>query len=454
MGSVLMMLALAVGAAASIAVPAIGVALAYLIAILNPQAIWWWNFEGLRPVYWVLLPTLLGVCIKGVQGKLDWTALGNVRVLCLVVLTAAGIVSWAWAPFSTTTTAEGELEFRSAAFIVENLVKIVLLALVSMLVIIERRHAEWLGWVMVASGVYLTWWINDRYLFQGAWGRLGGPRAIDGSGNYIDENVFATLFVGVMPFLWYAGWVVKRRWIRYALWLVVPFVWHAVFLTGSRGGLLALGASMVVMTVRMKRRLLGLVLMGAFVLAYAFQAGDTMWSRAATIDDYSEDESASGRIEAWIAGARMMAGNPLTGVGPGAFVRAFGAYSDAAPRQAHNTYVQFGAEFGPLALLVFTVLLISCAVRLWCSRSTSESNPAGGDDGLAHWRDATLAALVGVAVCAVFLSLQIFEPLYFLIAFACVLTHPGRQPALAASAIDAERDEQRLEPRNERCSTS
>ena len=427
MGSVIVLALLAGVGFTALFLPWVGIAGAYLIGILNPQSIWWWSFEGLRPVYWALLPAMIGVGLMGIRGRLRWEALANVRVLCLFAIWLTGMVSWWLAPYSLTVAAEGENSTRAAAFIIENLTKIVALAVMAMLCVRTSKQLLAMAIVMLLSGLYLTWWVNDRYLFHGAWGRLGGPRALDGSGTYTDENLFGTLFVATFPFVWYAAITTRRHWLRFSLWLSVPFVWHGVFLTGSRGALLALGAAMLVIVVRMKRRSLGIALVVLFAIAFVWQAGDTMKNRAASIDEYSDDASATGRLDAWEAGAKMMAANPLTGVGPGAFLRAFPDFSDRHPLQAHNTFVQFGAEFGPLALVAIAVLLASCIVSLWRITSEGLSGSAGPVDPDLYVREATLAAIVGVTVSAIFLSLQLFEVLYFLVFMSSALIANHRE---------------------------
>jgi O-antigen ligase len=237
----------------------------------------------------------------------------------------------------------------------------------------------------------------------------------------LDENVFGTLFVVVFPFAWYAFFAVKRFWWRWILLLSVPFIWHGVFLTGSRGALLALGAAMLIIALRMKSRSLGIGLIILFAVAFVWQAGDTMKERAASIDNYAEDSSATGRLDAWEAGARMMAANPFTGVGPGAFLRAFPDYSTKQPLQAHNTFVQFGAEFGPLALVAVAIMLLSCIRSLWRIKPVGGLKESAALDPNLLIREATLAAIIGLTVSALFLSLQLFEVMYFLVFLTNVL---------------------------------
>jgi O-antigen ligase len=146
-----------------------------------------------------------------------------------------------------------------------------------------------------------------------------------------------------------------------------------------------------------------------------------MKERAAGLDEYSEDASATGRLDAWEAGARMMVANPLTGVGPGAFLRAFPDYSPRQPLQAHNTFVQFGAEFGPIALIAVAVMLGSCIRSLWRIRPSGGLNESTAVDPNSLVREATLAAITGLTVSALFLSLQLFEVMYFLVFMTNVL---------------------------------
>jgi len=427
MGSIIVLALLAGVGFTALFLPWVGVAGAYLIGILNPQSIWWWSFEGLRPVYWVLLPTLVGVVLMGVRGKLRWEALANVRVVCMLVIWLTGMVSWWLAPYSLTAAAEGEYDTRAAAFIMENLSKIVLLALIATVCVRTPKQLRAMAAVMLLSGLYLTWWINDRYFFNGAWGRLGGPMALDGSGTYVDENFMGTMLVATLPFAWYAAFAARRLWLRLALWLSIPFIWHGLFLTGSRGALLALGAAMLVIVVRMKRRSLGIALVVLFAIAFVWQAGEVMKNRAASIDDYSEDVSATGRLEAWEAGGRMMVNNIVTGVGPGAFLRAFPDFSDSQPRQAHNTFVQFGAEFGLFAFIATAVLLGSCIASLWRIKPVGLFGTTEPVDSDVYMREATLAAIFGVTVSALFLSLQLFEVMYFLVFMSSALISNHRE---------------------------
>lgn len=416
MGGVLILGALGGVAIVALGVPWIGVLAAYFIAIFNPQSVWWWHFDGLRPVYWVLLPTFAGMALAFARGSLHAGAIANVRTAGILVLWTCSVVSLFFGPYAVRGAEDMVMD---AGFVFGTQAKILLLMLVAGACITGKRHLVAIAVMLVACALYMIWWANARYLSGEFFQRLQGPSSLDGPGAYTDENDFAVFFVATMPFLWYLSFALRRRWMRWALWLTIPFGWHALFLTGSRGGLLGLGVVLAVIALRTRRRLLGALLIPAFAVAFVWQAGDTMKERAASIDDYSEDASASDRLAAWQAAMRMMIANPLTGVGPGAFVRAYVEHGDGRPLQAHNTYLQIGAEYGPLAAVALLGMIGSCLRGLRRqSAALLRADPAGAEGFLRLLSEATLAALIGVVVCSMFLSLQLYELLYFLLFLA------------------------------------
>jgi O-antigen ligase len=347
----------------------------------------------------------------------------NIRVACLGVIWLSGIFSLFFAPYSQIVALPGESVTRGAWFIMENLSKIILLFIAASLCVRNLSQTKALAVVFLFSGLYLTWWINNRYLFHGAWGRISGPISLTGEGTYADENTFGALFASFFPFVWYAGFYFSRILPRIIFWCAVPAVWHGLFLTGSRGALLAVGVALLIIAIRMRKASLGIGIISAFIVIFVWQAGDTMLGRASSLDEYSEDSSATGRLDAWEAGARMMISSPVTGVGPGAFLRAFPYFSERAPLQAHNTFVQFGAEFGVFSLFALVVMLLSCFWSLWLIRPEWGLDVPRGLRQLTLLREATLAGLAGLVVCSIFLSMQIFELFYFVIFFANILLY-------------------------------
>jgi putative inorganic carbon (HCO3(-)) transporter len=416
----------------ALARPWIGVVAAYGIVILTPQAVWWWNFDGLRPAFWVLLPTLIGFAIAVMRGVLNLSVLLNKRNLFMFVLWLFFVVSYAFGPY---TEVDGRYRFTDPDWAFETFNKIFLLYFLACVCIDDIVKLRALVLTVLGSATYLIYWANDMYLSGNVMGRLPGPVDVFGVGSYSDENSFAMLFVIAQPFLWYMAMATERKWLRYAAWLVIPFCWHAVFLTASRGGLVGIGVTTLLMAIRGKSKLLGLLLIPAFIGAYFWQAGDLMKERAGTISEYKTETSASTRLEAWDAALGMVKDHPITGVGLASLGPAFPDYSDKKPREAHNTLFQISAESGAIAGLMYLLMVVTSIVTLWRNgtRLRTQRISAGENrdrDLLYLINEAVLIAFAGFATCALFISLQMSEIFYCLCMLVnAVLLVSARQSA-------------------------
>lgn len=426
MGRLFFLSALSILSVVSLARPWIGVVGAYLIAILTPQAIWFWDFDDLRPVIWIMVPTCIGFLVALLRGQYAVSRLLSPRILFLLTLWVCFVVSYFVGPY---TDVAGPFRFTDPEWALSVLNKMFLLCLMACLVIDDARKVWVLSWVVALSGAYLVYWANDQYLSGHFLGRLAGPVDAYGTGSYADENQFAMLFVVLQPFLWYLGHAVKQKWLRWSLWLIIPFTWHAVFLTGSRGGLIGLAVTLAVMAIRSKYRVLGVLLIPAFLVAYQWQAGEIMKERAGTIDEYTTESSAATRIEAWHAAMGMIDAHPMSGVGLASFGVAFPDFSDKKPREAHNTFFQIAAESGVVAGLMYLLLALGSVIALWRNgKRLKTGSPGGPDPRLYYINEAVLCGMCGFVVCALFLSLQMSEIFFCLCALVHAVLLISREP--------------------------
>ncbi|WP_457570836.1 O-antigen ligase family protein [Desulfovulcanus sp.] len=348
--------------------------------------------------------------------------LKNKRNLYFFILWICFIASYLLGPY-VGISSPNRFHDPKQIFILVN--KIFVLYFVACICIDEEKKLKYLMIVMVISVMYLIYWANAQYLIYHRYGRIGGPTGIYGGGIYGDENAFAMLFVTGLPFLYYLGWYVKSKLLRYAIWLVIPFGWHAIFLTGSRGGLLGLGATIIVAAFRSPKKLVGLAVIPLFIIAYTWQAGSVMKQRAATIESYEQESSAEARINAWRAATKMMAANPILGVGLSAFGPAFPDYSDKKPREAHNTFFQIAAESGIIAGVMYLLVLWNIIFQTR-KRSKTEHKT----NFLYFANETILTSIIGFAVCSMFLSLQVYEVFYYLCVIANVLIFLGMRENL------------------------
>jgi probable O-glycosylation ligase (exosortase A-associated) len=422
MSQVTLYIAFALLAAASFFRPWVGLAAAYFVAILNPQAIWFWMFNDIRPVFVIIIPTLLGVVWRLLASKESLMGLRTGTTLWVCFLGIATVVSWLYAPFSISL---GSSSIVDSTYVMEGQLKIIATFLVALIVITEPRRIAALSLAIIVSALYLIFWANSQYLTGPAVIRLSGPASPDGHGTYADENMFAAFFVASMPFLWYQGLIAKRIYLRAMLWISIPFLWHSVFLTGSRGGLLGLAAGMIFILLRSKKPIsYSIVMIPVFLVALFWQGGESMLNRASSITEYKTDTSAFARIESWIVAGEMMVAYPFTGVGPGSFTRAFSEFNPGRPLQAHNAILQIAAEYGVAGLIAIVGLIFSCFLKcLKSAKLLSEQYKLGLSRELYVYNESVLAGLCGLVVCSIFLTFQLFEIFYMLLAMAACINN-------------------------------
>ena len=406
---------LAVNSVVAIALPWVGVVSAYLVTMLTPQNIWWWAFEDLRAQFWVVIPAIIGTLLAAIRGKVDFGRLNTKTNWCVIALWLCLTNAYYFGPFVDVVNV---YRFFEPDWMFSTVQKTFLLYLVAVLVLDDTRKLKWAALVLVLTTIYMTYWANAQYLFHGHFGRLQGPMPLSGQSIYADENVFAVLFVVGFPFLFYFGEYLRNKLLRWGMLAVILLSWHAIFLTASRGALVGVAAILLVYVIRAKSKVGGFIIVAAFALAFAFQAGDVMKERSRTITEYETETSASQRLDAWAAAVAMMKDHPISGVGLASFGQAFPSYSDKKPKIAHNTFFQIGAEWGVIAATAFLVLMCSTINRL--RKAGNALRETKENDALVYscMTEACLLGLVGFFVCSMFLSLEYFEVLYFLLALA------------------------------------
>jgi O-antigen ligase len=252
-------------------------------------------------------------------------------------------------------------------------------------------------------------------------GRLiGDGRLAPGTGMY-DSNDMAALLGLVFPLA--AGLFRSTRGMQRAMAagaaVLIVFV---VLASGSRGGILGLGAGAVVFTLGIKgsRRLVALaILASATAVIWTYSPGfkERMSTLTNLEDDYNTYDR-YGRKEVWKRGRQYIREHPVIGVGAGNFPIAEGDYfavlyagmRGAKWSNAHNAYVQTFAELGVVGGSIFVgILLVAVrySLRLWRGVRLRT--------GVWLHRPELLAGLCAFMVSAVFLSHAYFIPLIALV---------------------------------------
>ena len=419
MGKIFLIFLLIVNAFYSLFNPWFGITVGYLFNILGPQYIWWWHFQGLRAFYLIAIPTILGFVLSSMRGVLNFEIIKNKLVLFSVIYFLFVFLSYFLGPY---VNVYNDWRFYDAYQVLISMIKVFVFYFIGLVCINDHKKLKLFSFVLPFAALYLTYWANMQYLSGRFFLRLKGPQDITGSGMYSDENNFAMLFVVAIPFFFYLGWYFKRFIWRWGFWLVIPFSWHAIFLTASRGGLLGAAFVSLMAAFRSPKKIIGIILIPAFIIAYVWQGGWVLKQRAKTIQTYEEESSARTRLEAWDAGLRMLMAHPFTGVGIASFTQAFPFFSDKTPRMAHNTFVQIAAESGIFAGISYILFMFYCVWGLYKSRDKFEV-----DSFEYYLCDAVLVSLCGFLICSLFLTLNGFEVQFYLAILANSLIYFAKQ---------------------------
>jgi putative inorganic carbon (hco3(-)) transporter len=225
-----------------------------------------------------------------------------------------------------------------------------------------------------------------------------------------DPNDLALALLAVLPIT--VGWIFRKGgFVRKPLGLLYSVAYlYVVYLTNSRGAVVALGFMMLVLSVVKLRSVKSLIVLPIlFISLVAFAP-----SRVAEID--SKEESAAERVDAWYAGYQMFRRSPIFGVGQNRF-------QENHDITAHNSFVQVMAELGFfglffwVAMLAVTIIMLIRAVkahRLILKSNQASVNMLLFQQSMPHMYT-VMSALAGTLAASMFLSRAYVIMLYVLI---------------------------------------
>jgi O-antigen ligase len=224
-------------------------------------------------------------------------------------------------------------------------------------------------WALIGCGLYIFQISlrNPRFMQEQIGGShytrmdLGGANLNFGRPNYL-ACLMAILLIMCISLLTAR----LSKWINLVLLGCCGCFAFVMFRANSRGATLgiivALLAFWLIQPGKLRNALLLLLLA---VFAY-FAAPTEYWDRLSTISNYKEDASATSRLELWDIGLKLIAENPVLGIGPDNFQK----YAFNSP---HDAYIQAASEMGIPALFVYVAILFSGFRAIWQVRTLSGS---------------------------------------------------------------------------------
>jgi O-antigen ligase len=268
--------------------------------------------------------------------------------------------------------------------------------------------------IVLAETFASTWLYKQYYIYHMP--RPLGPSA--------DPNYEALSLVMTVPLaIWLMRHEIRDLW-KWVGRICTPILGFAVFVSQSRGGLLALFVMAALLWVNSQRKarlvfafILGATVMFAVAPSQVLQRiGEIQFQGPA---ETGPEVSTRARVELARAGIAMMVDHPLFGVGLGQFQAFEFHYNpmlvsfEANPHVAHNTYVQLGAEGGIPTLVLYLVIL---GATLSTCRSAQKMK--GVPEDIAALALALQIGLIGIMVAEFFLTAQYIKEIWVFISLA------------------------------------
>lgn len=382
--------------------PALGALLFTWISLMNPHRLAYgaaYNFQFAAVIAGITIVSML-------MSK-------EPKRFPLTPVTVTLLLFYAWMNLTSQFALEPGLVWREW----DRVTKTFLMVAITLMVINTEKNIKLFVWVVALSlGIYGL----KGGLFTIASG--GHYRVFGPDGSYIAENnSMALALVVALPMIWYLRTQVKSKLLSMGLLAVVIFTSVSAMGSYSRGALLGGAAMLVFLWLKSPKKVqtgLAVIVIGV-VIAYIMP--EAWYARMDTINDYQEDTSALGRINAWYF-AINIANSHLLGGGFNVFTpRLFMQYAPdpLGYHVAHSIYFQVLGDHGYVGLILFLALM------LFSWRTGTRIIKFCGKNPDLKWASdlAKMAqvSIIGYAVSGAFLSLAYFDLYYDIIIILVLL---------------------------------
>ena len=384
------------------------------LAYMRPQDMAWGMSRWLPLSEWVAMAMVAGILVT----------FGRERLMVIKLQTVLLVLLGLWISVTVMTAVLPEMSHE----VYGHYWKAIVIALLTTGLVRDRERFRLLYLLIPFSIGFLG-------AKRGLVGLMrGGIQYNDGPGGLMkDNNSFALMLNMMLPLLVGIATTDERKWVRVTAAVMAALCVPTIFFTFSRGGLLTLCVVSAMLLWRSKNRLVVAGLMALALVAFLAFTSETVTERyverASTIDDYQEDRSALGRINAWKTSWYVFLDYPVFGVGPNNLAAVFRRYSPELDefRVAHNAYFQVLAESGFPALMLF---LAAIGAALWRMERLRKSKPQ-------HWVEVQ-ARMLQISIVAymtgsMFLNTAYNEVIYHLIALTVCLEVVSAQTAEASA---------------------
>jgi probable O-glycosylation ligase (exosortase A-associated) len=408
--------------------PTVGVFLWILVSVMNPHRLTWDFAYDLRFALVIAIATLVGMLFSREPKHLPVTPV--TVVLFMMAL---------WMNVTTIFAFDTALSLPMW----DRVMKIQFMVFVALYLLHSKQHVQVLIWIVAGSVAFFGIKGGLYTLREGGEYPVWGPAE-----SFIeDNNALALALVMTIPLLRYLQLQATNRWVRWGLFGSMVLCGFSALGSQSRGALLGVAAMLTVFWLKSRNKLVtGFVLALLVPAAIGFMP-ETWENRMRSIQNYEQDASAMGRINAWMMAVNLANDRPLVGGGFEIYNQSvFGRYAPdpSDVHSAHSIYFQMLGEHGYVGLALFLLLwTLVWRDAAWIIRQAHSRKELHWASDLARMIQ---VSLVGYAVGAAFLDLAYYDVPYNLL-IALVVTRilvekeiKGPQQNQEASAADGRRD--------------
>lgn len=303
--------------------------------------------------------------------------------------------------------------------LVKNL-KILFMIFIALYLLHSKRHVQVLIWLLALSvafygvkgGVFTLLWSGEF--------RVWGP-----TGSVIEENnALAIATIMTIPLLRYLHQHATNLWVRWGLIASMLLCGLSALGSHSRGAFLAIAAMLVFLWLKSRNKIVSGVVLAILIPAAIGFMPERWEDRMRSIENYEQDGSSMGRVNAWGMAWNLARDRPLGGgfeiYNENVFRRYAPYPTDEIHYQgAHSIYFQMLGEQGFLGLGLFLLLwFLVWRDASWIVKQARSREEFRWAADLARMIQ---VSLVGYAVGGAFLYLAYYDVPYYLLV-ALVLT--------------------------------
>ena len=288
--------------------------------------------------------------------------------------------------------------------------KIQLMIFLTVMMIKDRQQLHWMIWIIALSLGFYGVKGGIFTIAHGGTFRVQGPAGTFIGGN----NELALALVMVIPLIRYLHLQATQRWVRTGLATAMVLTGVAAIGSQSRGALLAMLCMGLFLWLKSRSKVFTGIYMAAAIVIMAMVMPQEWYDRMNTIQDYQNDQSAMGRINAWHT-AFNAAKDQITGGGVEMFQGP--TFRRYAPdpwnvHDVHSIYFEVMGEHGFIGFGLFILLGLFAWLRAQSVIKRGKQHPE-------HKWAADLAAmiqvsLIGYAAGGLFLGMAYFDLPYHL----------------------------------------